>query len=218
MKAYTLTIRLIVTGFASLAAPMAQAAGEPAPAIAKSPGASQWSVMAGVFSPKEASGPMASETGSGLLAASAGFLVSENTRVEIDLAAYGRRYDTLPSMPAFLAATDSTFNVNSAGVSAMAKVFLPVGGVTWYAAGGLGLFTTTAVVTGSTAGVNGSFQVIDRGVGVQLALGGEVAVTHQLSLGLELRALGLKADLGPISQGKTDVGGGALMLALRGYF
>jgi hypothetical protein len=213
MKNHRLFAGLIVCGIV-LNAPSLVRAEEPTP----STGTSQWSVLVGVFDPKEVSGPMASEIGSGMLAAAAGFRISEHLRFEVDLAAYGRRYDTLPSMPAFLTSTDSTFNVNSAGISAMVKAPLPAGGVNWYVAGGLGLFTTTAVVTGSTAGVSGSFQVIDRGVGAQVALGGDVDINKYISLGLELRALGLKADLGPISQGKADVGGGVLALAVRGYF
>jgi len=109
-------------------------------------------------------------------------------------------------------------HINAMGVALGLNLFYPLGKLEPYVGAGLGYYRSEISNVGSI------FHVVlppdfakrhDDRVGVHYLVGADVALSERTKLCVEYRRLALDANFGPEFGGKTKVGGGMVVVALR---
>jgi opacity protein-like surface antigen len=109
-------------------------------------------------------------------------------------------------------------HINITGIAVGAKLIYPIGKLEPYAGAGVGYYAAEISSWGSIVHLflpSDFAKRSDSDVGTHLTLGVDYAVSPTALLSLEYRQLSLEANFGPEFGGKTKVGGGMIIVAIR---
>ena len=109
-------------------------------------------------------------------------------------------------------------HINTIGIALGAKLIYPIGKLEPYAGAGVGYYASEISSWGSIVHlfVPSDFaKRSDSDVGTHFTIGLDYAVSPAALLSLEFRQLSLDANFGPEFGGKTKVGGGMIIVAIR---
>lgn len=147
---------------------------------------------------------------------SGGYRASPHVAVEADLLYWRQQVDTPASIP--LAGADARTDLDTSGIGALVKFYLPLDSIDVYAGGGLGFYTSTLNVRGTFLGLPAEIDESDTNVGFQVVAGADVFVSRRISVGMEYRWVNIEANFDPFVAGDVDMGGQFLFLTVRGHF
>ncbi|MGH6631327.1 MAG: outer membrane beta-barrel protein, partial [Burkholderiales bacterium] len=148
-----------------------------------------------------------------------GYRASPNISVEGEVLYWKQEFDTPATIvPGVLTTANARTDLNTSGVGALVKFYLPLDSVDLYAGGGLGLYTSTLNVRGAIGAGSADVDESDTNVGYQLVAGADVFVSRRISVGLEYRWIKIEANFEPFVAGNIDAGGQFLFATVRGRF
>jgi hypothetical protein len=177
------------------------------------------SVGAGTFDPEPTPGQLENKDGDYSFMMNLGYRYSRYLRLEFDLWAYEQDVDTPPTVaPPLLGTVDPRADIAGGGLSAVAKLGLPIEPFEPYVGAGAGVFFSTMRVTGTVIGLPAQREEDDTGIGSQLLAGVDLALSRQWSAGIEYRRVFLKASFADLTPGEVDIGGIGWMLTARWQF
>ncbi len=151
------------------------------------------------------------------MAFGAGWRMTPQLALELDLSTFQQRLDTPAGVtaPAF-GTVDPRATLSSSGLSGHARYSLPIGPVQLHAGLGAGVYTVRLLASGQQFGLPTQLIRDDRGrLGWQASAGVMLPLGRQMELGLDYRRLNLQASLGSVVPGRLEAGGSAWMLMLR---
>jgi opacity protein-like surface antigen len=170
---------------------------------------------------EESNAQMPGANGKGAGFFGVGFRASPYVAVEAELIGWKQDFPTTAGIitAAQFSSQDARTDISTGGLGGLVKVFLPLDRVDLYAGAGLGLYSTTLKVSGTSGGgAPIKIDETDDDVGYQLLLGADVYVSRRITVGLEYRWLKLDASFEPFLAGKIDAGGQFLFATVRGHF
>lgn len=133
-----------------------------------------------------------------------------------DILTDSQRYELQTPVAAPLFGTvDGSVDVAAVGLVGAARYPLPFAGLHWYGGGGAGLYRSRPSVSGSPFGLPGSYDETDTNFGVHAEAGLSLPVSAATEVGLSLRRLWLRSDVGSATGGSVDIGGRFIFLGLR---
>jgi opacity protein-like surface antigen len=165
------------------------------------------------------------------LIAGGGYGVSPNLAVELNVLLAARKLDTPQAVQtqlggplAYAGGTDKT-SMGAFGVGATLKYIFLLDNFAPYLGGGFGLYTTTYLTRTDAIGCSNNCagtgpRVSDHStdIGAHALVGADIHFSAKNILGIEIRYLKLKADLGDINLGKVDSGGTFFWMGYRRIF
>ena len=112
-------------------------------------------------------------------------------------------------------------HINVTGIALGAKLIYPIGRFEPYAGAGVGYYASEISSWGTIVHLflpSDFAKRSDSDVGTHVAIGLDYAISPTARLSLEYRRIALDANFGPEFGGKTKVGGGMTILAIRSVF
>lgn len=213
------TIRtvLLFLGFATL--PLTGIAED---AVGPSPASGRYWVVSlglGSFNP-DGEGRLQNRSGQYALAIDVSHQFNPHFAFAFDIWAARQRYDTPATvMPPFLGTVDGRAELNTGGMSVIAKLGYPLGSIEPYAGAGIGYFLTEAYVSGAALGLPAEYREDDWELGKTLLAGIDARIGNNWSLGIQYRKTYLKGNFGALSYyEEVDVGGDSLLLMGRWHW
>ena len=148
-----------------------------------------------------------------------GYRASPNISVEAEVLYWRQQADTPATIsPAVLTTADTRTDLDTSGLGALIKFYLPLDSVDLYAGGGLGFYSSTLNVKGTVSGLSAQVDKSETNVGYQLVAGADIFVSRKISVGMEYRWMKIEANFEPYITGDVDMGGQFLFLSVRGHF
>ncbi len=174
-----------------------------------------WYAGAGKFNP-DGNAQLGDQEGKFDLLVGGGYRASANFSWELDLLLGHQNVDTPASIvPSIFGTVDPRSSLDTTGVAGTVKYVYPLGRLEPYAGGGIGIYTVRFRATGQQFGFPGELTRDATTLGLHLVAGADFYVTDSTALGIELRKVRVRANLGDVIPGEIDAGGSCISLLLR---